>query len=128
MGHRPLIAVYMEASRPFGVIYIGMTSNLFRRGQQHLNGKANGFASKHGCNMLVWYEEFALVTDAIQREKSLKRWLRPWKMQLIEQTNPDWLDLFPALCGTAPDPRVKPEDDEVKKWLAELDRKSGEAR
>ena len=121
MARRPLIAVYMEASRPFGVIYTGVTSNLFRRGHQHLDGTGSAFAARHRCNILVWYETFAWVTDAIQRETSLKRWNRAWKMQLIEQEDPDWLDLYPALCGTAPDPRVKPEGDEVERWLATLD-------
>lgn len=124
MARRPLIAVYMEASRPFGVIYTGVTSNLFQRGHQHRQGTGSAFAARRGCNMLVWYETFAWVTDAIQREKSLKRWNRAWKMQLIERQNPDWLDLYPALCGTAPDPRVKPEGDEIEQWLADLDTQS----
>jgi putative endonuclease len=123
MARRPLIAVYMEASRPFGVIYIGVTSNLFQRGFQHLEGKTRGFAADHGYNMLVWYEEFALITDAIQREKSLKRWNRAWKMQLIEHRNPDWLDLYPALCGTAPDPRPDTDAADVAAWLRNLDDK-----
>ena len=54
---------------------------------------------------------FDLITAAIHREKALKRWNRAWKMQLIEQRHPDWLDLYPSVCGVAPDPRVKPEDD-----------------
>ena len=121
MPKRPLIAVYMEASRPFGVIYIGMTSNLFDRAHQHREGAGSAFAAERGCNMLVWYEEFAWVTDAIQREKSLKRWNRPWKMQLIERENPDWLDLYPALCGTTPDPRGDQQAAEVQRWLKALD-------
>ena len=108
------IAVYMMSNRRHGAIYTGVTSNLFRRGHQHLDGTGSAFAARHRCNILVWYETFAWVTDAIQRETSLKRWNRAWKMQLIEQEDPDWLDLYPALCGTAPDPRVKPEGDEVE--------------
>jgi len=121
MAKRPLIAVYMEASRPFGVIYTGVTANLLERGLHHREGRGSRFAARYACNMLVWFEQFAWMTDAIQREKSLKRWNRTWKMQLIERENPDWSDLYPALCGTAPDPRVKPEDDEVREWLAALD-------
>ncbi len=108
---RPLIATYIQASRPFGVLYIGMTSNLYRRGREHREGVIEGFSKKHGCGMLVWYESFELVTAAIRREKALKRWNRAWKMQLIEQRNPDWVDLYPSLCGLEPDPRVKLADD-----------------
>ena len=108
---RPFIATYIEASRPFGVLYIGVTSNLYTRGAQHRDGAIDGFSKRQGCNMLVWYQPFELITVAIRREKALKRWNRAWKMQLIEQRNPGWLDLYPSLCGLAPDPRVKPEDD-----------------
>ena len=108
---RPFIATYIEASRPFGVLYIGMTSNLYERGRQHREGVIEGFTKRRGCNLLVWYERHELVTAAIRREKALKRWNRPWKMQLIEARNPDWVDLYPSLCGTVPDPRIKSEDD-----------------
>jgi len=120
---RPLIAVYIQASRPFGVLYIGMTSNLYERSRQHREGAVEGFSKDHGCNLLVWYHTFELVTAAIRREKALKRWNRAWKMQLIEQRNPEWVDLYPFLCGTASDPRVKPEDDgygSVKAFLDSL--------
>jgi putative endonuclease len=70
---------------------------------------------------LDWYEEFARTCEAIQREKSLKRHLREWEINLIEQTNPHWVDLYPTLPGVAPvpvlaprgtlDPRPKAEDD-----------------
>jgi len=108
---RPFIATYIEASRPFGVLYVGVTSNLYTRGAQHRDGVTDGFSKRHVCNMLVWYQPFELITAAIHREKALKRSNRSWKMHLIEQRNPDWADLYPALCGLAPDPRVKPEDD-----------------
>ena len=70
---------------------------------------------------LVWYEEFASVRDAIQREKTIKHYVREWKINLIERTNPHWVDLYPTLPGVAPiaqliprealDPRHKAEDD-----------------
>jgi len=125
---RPLIATYMTASRPFGVIYIGMTSNLYARGEQHRERKAKGFTAKYGVDILVWFEAHEFVTEAIRREKALKRWNRPWKMELIERRNPQWLDLYPFVLGTAPDPRVKPEDDEggVEIFLKRLER--GEIR
>ena len=110
-SRRPFIATYIEASRPFGVIYIGVTSNLYRRGREHREGKIDGFTKRYGCNMLVWYQPYELVTSAIRREKALKRWNRAWKMQLIETRNPEWVDLYPYLCGEVPDPRIASDDD-----------------
>ncbi len=119
---RPLIATYIEASRPFGVVYVGMTSNLYRRGGEHRTGETDGFTKRHGCNILVWYQPFERVTCAIRREKALKRWNRPWKMQLIEARNPDWVDLYPFLVGQQPDPRLPLEDDGgVAAFLARLE-------
>ena len=123
LERRPLIAAYMMASRPLGVIYIGMTANLYERVRQHRDGACNGFTRERGCQMLVWYETFERVTSAIRREKALKRWNRAWKMQLIEARNPDWVDLYPFLSEAAPDPRVPlPDDGEgsVKAFLAGL--------
>jgi putative endonuclease len=75
----------------------------------------------YGVHTLVWFEEFADVRQAIQREKTLKHYVRDWKINLIERTNPHWLDLYPTLPGVAPvpvlvpsgglDPRIKSEDD-----------------
>ncbi|KQW81925.1 excinuclease ABC subunit C [Brevundimonas sp. Root1279] len=123
MEKRPFIATYIQASRPFGVLYIGMTANLYARAQQHREGVVDGFSRKHGCSILVWYQQFWTVPDAIRREKALKRWNRPWKMQLIEQRNPDWRDLHPFLVGQAPDPRLPVAGDQegsveaFLKWL-----------
>ena len=108
---RPFIATYILASRPLGVLYIGMTSNLYERTRQHREDRIEGFAQRYGCKTLVWYERHGFVTEAIKREKALKRWNRTWKLELVEQTNPQWQDLYSSLCGLAPDPRVKPEDD-----------------
>jgi putative endonuclease len=122
---RPLIATYMTASRPFGVIYTGVTSNLYARGAQHRSRKGEAFTARYGADILVWFEVHQAVTQAIRRENALKRWNRPWKMQLIERRNPDWLDLYPFVCGLASDPRVKPEDDgegSVADFLGRLDR------
>jgi len=118
---RPFIATYIEASRPMGVIYIGSTSDLYRRGRQHRDGQFDSFTRKHGCGMLVWYEPHEMMVSAIHRERQLKCWNRPWKMELIEARNPDWCDLYPSLCGEAPDPRVKSDDDGgVGAFLARL--------
>ena len=86
--------VYIMASRRNGTLYIGVTSNLIGRVEQHKDGRGSEFAKKYGVTMLVWYEEWALITDAIQHETSLKRWPRKWKLDLIEKMNPDWCDLY----------------------------------
>ena len=123
---RPLIATYIEASRPFGVVYIGMTSNLYRRGREHRDGTGSGFTKRYGCNIIVWYQTFERVTAAIRREKALKRWNRAWKMQLIEARNPEWRDLYPFLLGEQPDPRLPLEDDGgVAAFLARLEAGEG---
>jgi putative endonuclease len=86
--------VYMTASQKRGTIYIGVTNSLGRRIPEHKDGKGSRFTSKYGVQRLVWYEEFFDIGDAIQRETSLKRWRRAWKIALIEETNPDWNELF----------------------------------
>ncbi|WP_223475042.1 GIY-YIG nuclease family protein [Oricola indica] len=87
--------VYMLASKKGGTIYIGVTADLSQRvcdHKQRINKK--DFASQYGAFRLVWYEEYDDITDAIQREKSLKRWRRQWKIELIESMNPDWRELY----------------------------------
>jgi putative endonuclease len=112
---------YILASKPRGTLYIGVTNGLPTRVEQHRSGKGSAFTRKYGVHTLVWFEQFANVRDAIQREKTLKHYVRDWKINLIERTNPHWLDLYPTLPGVAPvpkldargrlDPRDKPEDD-----------------
>jgi putative endonuclease len=82
------------ASKRNGTLYVGVTSDLEGRAYEHREGLLPGFTRKYGCKKLVWYEEFFDITDAIQREKSLKRWYRKWKLKLIEDMNPDWEDLY----------------------------------
>ncbi len=86
--------VYMIASQKRGTIYIGVTNDLGRRIPEHKDGEGSRFAARHGVQRLVWYEEYFDVRDAIQREKSLKRWRREWKVEMIEKANPDWNELF----------------------------------
>jgi putative endonuclease len=89
--------VYILASKRNGTLYIGVTNNLAERVYAHKQGKASVFTKRHGVTMLVWYEEFPIVPDAIQRETSLKRWKRDWKIALIEKVNPNWEDLSVGL-------------------------------
>ncbi len=91
------IAVYIMASGRHGTIYIGVTSDLTRRIYEHREGLIAGFSKDYGCKQLVWYEAFDLMTDAIQREKTLKHWVRAWKVNLIERENPYWDDLYESL-------------------------------
>jgi len=89
--------VYIMASKRHGTLYIGVTSNLIERVTQHKEGHGSAFVKKYAVTMLVWFEELTLVTDAIQRETSLKRWPRRWKVAMIEKTNPEWQDLYYGL-------------------------------
>ncbi|WP_375588425.1 GIY-YIG nuclease family protein [Hoeflea alexandrii] len=86
--------VYMLASRKGGTIYIGVTNDLGRRIPEHVAGTGARFTRRYGVRRLVWYEEHFDIGDAIQREKSLKRWPRQWKIDLIEKTNPEWSEVF----------------------------------
>ena len=86
--------VYIMASKRNGTLYLGVTSDLLERVTQHREGRGSDFVKRYKVTMLVWYEEWALITDAIQRETSLKRWPRKWKLALIEKMNPDWRDLY----------------------------------
>jgi putative endonuclease len=89
--------VYIMASRHNGTLYIGVTNHLASRALQHRTGIGSQFTSKYAVRMLVWYESYGSVNDAIAREKQLKKWERRWKLDLIEQFNPEWTDLYDAL-------------------------------
>jgi putative endonuclease len=93
------IAVYMMANRRYGTIYIGVTSRLPSRVFEHREGIIKGFTKTYGLKRLVWYEPHESMLAAIQREKSLKRYKREWKINLIERENPYWDDIYPALVG-----------------------------
>jgi len=94
MARYDFIAVYILASRRNGTLYTGVTSDLLSRIQLHREGQIEGFTQKYGCKILVWYEQHYLMSDAIKREKQIKRWLRKWKLEMIERENPTWRDLF----------------------------------
>lgn len=88
---------YIMASRPNGTLYIGMTNDLVRRVYEHKEGLADGFTKRYGVKTLVYYEIHETAQQAIRREKTLKRWLRDWKIALIENDNPYWDDLYQHL-------------------------------
>ena len=90
--------VYLLASRRHGTLYLGVTSDLMRRVHQHKTQSLPGFTPQYGVDRLVWFEAYDDPADAIAREKQLKKWRRDWKIRLIEEQNPDWHDLYPALC------------------------------
>ncbi len=86
--------VYMMSDKPRGVIYTGVTSDLQQCALDHRNSLREGFTSRCEARNLVWFEHHPNIVLAIQREKSLKRYLREWKIRLVEGLNPTWLDLF----------------------------------
>ena len=89
--------VYILASRAYGTLYIGVTSDIVARLHQHRTRATGGFTARHGVIRLVRFEMFEDMISAIAREKQLKRWHRDWKINLIESDNPQWSDLAPAL-------------------------------
>jgi putative endonuclease len=90
-------AVYLLASKPYGTRYIGVTGNLLSRITEHRNGTVEGFTKTYKVGRLVWYETFHDMGLAIQREKTMKKWPRQWKINLIERHNPHWEDLYSRL-------------------------------
>ncbi|MFT3968001.1 MAG: GIY-YIG nuclease family protein, partial [Sphingobium sp.] len=89
--------VYLMASRRNGTLYLGVTSNLVQRIWQHREGLGGIFSAEHGCTLLVWYEMHDDLQEARLRELRMKKWKRDWKIKLIEERNPRWLDLFDTL-------------------------------
>ena len=86
--------IYIVTDKPFGTLYIGVTSDLTRRIYEHKNGIHKGFTKKYGLKTLVWCEEFQTAIEAIEAEKKIKKWRRDWKVDLIKRANPKWLDLY----------------------------------
>jgi putative endonuclease len=96
VGKNAAIAVYIMTDKPRGTLYIGVTSQFLVRVSQHRDGVYEGFTKQYGLKRLVWYERRESMVGAIQREKSLKRWPRDWKINLIERDNPHWDDPVPT--------------------------------
>jgi putative endonuclease len=91
--------VYILASRKHGTLYIGVTNDIARRVWEHRQGHGSKFVQKYRVTHLVYVEAHEEIEHAIQREKTLKEWQRAWKIQLIEQDNPEWEDLYDRLNG-----------------------------
>ncbi|MCF6293108.1 MAG: GIY-YIG nuclease family protein [Robiginitomaculum sp.] len=89
-----LYSVYILASKRNGTLYTGVTNDLVRRTYEPREKLVAGFSKKYGVTMLVWHEEFSTIDLAIKREKRIKKYPRRWKLNLIEEKNPDWNDLW----------------------------------
>ena len=87
-------AVYILANKRNGTLYIGVTSDLVKRVWEHKNNMVSGFTKRYRVHRLVWYELHQSMESAILREKRLKDWKRSWKLDLIENMNPGWHDLY----------------------------------
>jgi putative endonuclease len=90
--------VYVLASKIGGTIYIGVTNDLIRRVYEHKQKLVEGFTKKYDVSNLVYYEVHSDIEAAITREKQLKKWNRAWKVRLIEETNPNWDDLYRSIA------------------------------
>lgn len=89
--------IYILASRKNGTLYIGVTNDIARRIWEHRNGQGDSFTRRYHVDRLVYIETFPTAHEAIGREKSLKKWPRKWKIDLIERDNPEWFDLYRSL-------------------------------
>ena len=90
-------AVYLLANKRNGTLYVGVTSDLVKRIWEHKNNMVEEFTKQYNVHQLVWYELHESMESAIMREKRLKDWKRAWKLELIENKNPDWLDLYDTI-------------------------------
>ena len=89
--------VYILASKRNGTLYTGMTNDLARRVYEHREGLVEGFTKRYGVKRLVYFETFPTADSAIRRETRIKKYPRAWKIDLIRERNPGWLDLAETL-------------------------------
>ena len=89
--------IYLLANKKNGTLYTGITNDLLRRIYEHKKNLLPGFTAKYNIHNLVHYEQSESIETAIQREKQIKNWKRSWKIELIEQHNPYWRDLYQDL-------------------------------
>lgn len=88
---------YIICNRKRGVLYTGHTDDLGQRMEQHRLGVYGGFAAKHECHKLIWFETHITRDEAFKRERQIKEWQRAWKVDLIEALNPNWDDVMLSL-------------------------------
>ena len=91
--------VYLLASKKHGTLYLGVTNDLVRRVYEHRTKAVEGFTKRYAVGKLVWFEIHDTAEAAIMREKELKKWRRDWKIRLIEEQNPGWVDLYPGISN-----------------------------
>ena len=85
---------YIMTNKYNSVLYTGVTSNLFKRVNEHKEKLVSGFTSRYNVTKLVYYEEFETMPEAIAREKQIKGGSRQNKLDLIRNKNPEWKDLY----------------------------------
>ena len=108
--------VYILASKPWGTLYTGVTSDLEARVYQHREGLFEGFTKRYGVKTLVYFEQHGNADSAIRREKRIKKWPRVWKINLIRTGNPDWRDLSADWYPAAP------SKVQIENWVARTSR------
>jgi len=86
--------VYILASKRNGTLYIGVTNDLVKRIWEHKNNVVEGFTQRYDVHLLVYYEQYENIEQAILREKQMKKWKRYWKIKLINRMNATWEDLY----------------------------------
>jgi putative endonuclease len=94
--------IYMLASERNGTLYVGMTDDLVKRVWQHRTDALPGFTRKYNVKTLVWHETHESRESAFARERQIKKWNRSWKIKLIEESNPDWRDLWDEIASPIP--------------------------
>ncbi|AMP90175.1 GIY-YIG nuclease family protein [Legionella pneumophila] len=90
---------YIKASKRNGTLYVGSTSDLIKRVWEHKNKVIPGFSARYNVHILVYYEVHETYIEAARHEKRFKNWCRQWKLNLIEELNPEWRDLYEEICS-----------------------------
>src|ERR1700722_20363715 len=91
--------VYLLASDKYGTLYLGVTNDIVRRVYEHKSKEVASFTKRYSVDKLVWFEIHDYAPTAIAREKEIKKWRRARKIGLIEESNPHWTDLYPAIAA-----------------------------
>jgi putative endonuclease len=103
--------VYILANKRGGILYTGVTSDLERRMYEHKQHLVDGFTKKYDVTKLVWFLAGEGIVGAIELEKKIKNRNRQWKIDLIEQSNPNWDDLSEKWIDSATTPKGSAQND-----------------